>query len=154
MFFMHILFACNMHECTCMVMQACTWGSQGVHAFSCLFVFQKREPYKSRRLSPNYLSHWWMVEVWDQGLAEEGSEKDGESEWWTEGEREVHARQFPWRWVIHRHMKCLTSHPEKCPQQPTCVKGVIEHNWELAERETETDLGAPHACLRLAVHRS
>lgn len=27
--------------------------------------------------------------------------------------------------TIHRHRKCLTSHPERRQQRPVCVKGVI-----------------------------
>jgi len=34
--------------------------------------------------------------------------------------------------TIHRHRKCLTSHPERRQQQPACVKGVIGYNYGLA----------------------
>lgn len=127
-----IFYASSICMQTCMSVHACLCRRVREVVRVCMpfpvcLCFRDESPSKSQRLSPSYLSHWWMVEVWDRGLVEDGS-KDGESEWWREGEREAHARQFPWRWVIHRHRKCLTSHPEKCPQRNTCVKGVIEHN--------------------------
>lgn len=113
----------SVHLCPCMYVREVVRVSMPFLVYLCL---REESLSKSQRLSPNYLTHWWMVEVWDWGLVEEGSKRW--REWMMEGEREAHARQFPWRWVIHRHRKCLTSHPEKCPQRPTCVKGVIEHN--------------------------
>lgn len=130
---------------TCILLnicETCTYARASVHASSRMCVREgdrvcvpfpvclclgAESPSKSERLSPNYLTRWWMVEVWVRGLVEEGSKR--QREWMMEeGEREAPARQFPWRWAIQRHRKCLTSHPEKCPQRPTCVKGVIGHD--------------------------
>lgn len=85
---------CLCSDARCICMQRST----GVHVCSCKRVrevvrvcmpfpvclcFREESPGKSQRLSPNYLSHWWMVEVWDR--VEEGAKKDGESEWWRQG---------------------------------------------------------------------
>ena len=107
----------------------CKWGSRGgggVHAFSCLFVFKRREPQQVAEVKPQLSDSLENGGGLGSGLCGGGVGKmkrvnDG-------GGGEAPARQFPWRWVIHRHRKCLTSHPEKCPQRPTCVKGVIGHN--------------------------
>lgn len=41
-----------MHECACTLVRVCTWGSQGAHAFSCLFVFERREPSQVTGVKP------------------------------------------------------------------------------------------------------
>lgn len=48
------------------------------------------------------------------------------------GEGSSHSMTIPMMATIHRHRKCLTSHPERRQQQPACVKGVIGYNYGLA----------------------
>ena len=43
--------------------------------FPVCLCLREESPHKSQGLSPNYLTHWWMVEVWHRGLVEEGSKK-------------------------------------------------------------------------------
>ncbi|KAL1247460.1 hypothetical protein QQF64_022836 [Cirrhinus molitorella] len=47
------------------------------------------------------------------------------------GEGSSHSMTIPMMATIHRHRKCLTSHPERRQQQPACVKGVIGYNYGL-----------------------
>lgn len=121
------LLACT--QCAYVLMHVSVWDRKGAHAFSCLFVFERREPWPVTEVKPQLSDSLVNGGGLGSGLSGGGVKKmERVNDGGGGKEREAHARQFPWRWVIHRHRKCLTSHPEKCPQRLTCVKGVIEHN--------------------------
>lgn len=71
----HLSFMCRFNSHACTNEDGCLRMWESVHAFSWLFVFESERSRKSQRLSPNYLTHWWTVEVCDRRLVEEGGKK-------------------------------------------------------------------------------
>lgn len=80
-FYMQVLFACTtcagVHVCSCTV-RVCV--REGVHAFSCLFVFERGEPSQVTEVKPQLSDSPVNGGGLGSGLSGGGVKKDGESE--------------------------------------------------------------------------
>lgn len=84
-------FACtylhtHTHEVAHMFVQACTWGSQGVRAFSCLFVFQRWEPQQVTEVKPQLSDSFVNGGGLGSGVSRGGVKRG--REWMMEGGRQ------------------------------------------------------------------